>query len=695
MKNWSFRGKTILGIALIEAFALGVLIVSSLSFLSGSNDDELRKRANTTASVLAAAITDAVIATDYAALESVAHGVLGNPGVVYVRILGRDGVLLSQGGDPGILGNRFVEDHHLADVVDGVFDTSAAIAVNAIDYGRVELGIATAAVHELLDNARTRMYTIAAAEMVLVALFSWWLGSYLTRGLRSLRHAARRVTAGDYEQLAAVSGTDELADTARAFNDMSTQLALAAAERRTAERALRDLNDELEQRIRVRTRELNAANQVLEHSALHDSLTNLPNRALFHNRLEHSIGAYTRNKKKHALLMLDLDRFKTANDTLGHHFGDLVLREIAQRVGQCVRPSDTLARVGGDEFAVLLDEVGSRDEASKVAQRIRDAIEKPLLLDGHKADVGASIGIALFPDDAADAIELMQNADIAMYEAKAAKLGVEFYNAKLGERHKSHAFLLADLREAIKENHLLLHFQPKIDLSTDTLAGVEVLLRWQHPERGLLYPDAFIPAAEQSGLIKPLTIWVLREALKYCAKWHAAQRDLHIAVNISAANLQDPEFPGHVAELLQEVPVPARLLEMEITETAVMMNPHRAIENIGTLVGMGITMSIDDFGTGYSSMAYLKQLILARIKIDKSFVMDMLNNKSDEVIVRSTIDLGHNLGLKVVAEGVESVEAWDRLKALGCDAAQGYYISKPMPREQLETWLAESQWRSN
>lgn len=690
--RWSFRSKTISGIAAIESLALAVLIVSSINYLSDSNADELKKRANTTAAVLAATIKDAVVATDLAALDSVIHGVLGNPGVVYVRIMGRDGVLAAA-GDLSILARPYAEDVSLGEVTDEVFDTSASIEINHVHYGRVELGLSTAEVHDLLKQAETRMYTIAGAEIALVALFSWWLGSYLTRGLSALRDAARRIKAGELGDQSNVSGTDELAETAQAFNEMSRQLAFAAESRREAEQALRNLNEELEARIAARTQELNAANQVLEHRALHDALTNLPNRTLFRNRLEHAIASYPRQQKSHALLMLDLDRFKSANDTLGHHFGDLVLREISRRIASCIRPSDTLARVGGDEFAVLLEQVGTRDEALKVAQRIRDSIERALLIDGHKTDVGASIGIAMFPDDGADVKAMSQSADVAMYEAKAAKLGVSFYNPELGDRHRQHAYLLTELREAIKDHQLILHFQPKIDLAADTIAGVEVLVRWQHPTRGLLYPDAFITAAEQSGLIKPLTFWVLRESLLYCAQWHAKQRDLHIAVNISAANLQDPEFPEQVRTLLGEIPIPANLLELEITETAVMINPMRAIDNINILVGMGINMSIDDFGTGYSSMAYLKQLVLARIKIDKSFVIDMMSSNSDEVIVRSTIDLGHNLGLKVVAEGVESAEAWHRLKALGCDAAQGYFISKPMPREQLETWLLESRWR--
>ena len=690
--RWSFRSKTILGIAAIEVLTLGVLIINSVSYLSESNAEELRKRANTTAAVLATTTKDAVIATDLGALESVITAVLSNPDVLYVRIVGVGGVL-AQGGDAAILARPYIEDTHLDNVTDGVFDTSAIIELHSAHYGQIELGISTTAVHQLVLQAKTRMYAIAGAEIVLVALFSWWFGSYLTRGLRLLRDAARRINAGQLGEQSIISGTDELAETAQAFNDMSQQLARAAERRHAAEQDLRQLNEDLEARIRARTHELNSANQVLEYRALHDVLTDLPNRTLLHHRLEHAIASFPRRQKKHALLMMDLDRFKSANDTLGHHFGDLVLREISQRVKHCVRPSDTLARVGGDEFCILLEEVNSREEAMLVARRIQDTIDQPLVFEGHKADVGASIGIAIFPDDGIDSIALSQSADIAMYEAKAGKLGAAFYNAELGERHKQHAYLLSELRQAINDNQLVLHFQPKIDLGTHSLAGVEALVRWQHPLRGLLFPDHFIPIAEQSGLIKPLTLWVLREALQYGQKLHTAGRELSIAVNISAANLQDSEFPSQVRLLLESVPVQTRLLEMEITETAVMLNPQRAIDNINALVSMGITMSIDDFGTGYSSMAYLKQLVLARIKIDKSFVIDMMNNKSDEVIVRSTIDLGHNLGLKVIAEGVENGEAWEKLKLLGCDAAQGYYISKPMPREQLEVWLAQTHWQ--
>ena len=350
--------------------------------------------------------------------------------------------------------------------------------------------------------------------------------------------------------------------------------------------------------------------------------------------------------------------------------------------------------MGGDEFAILLPKVTDRDRALQVAERVLAAINEPLYLDGNRVEVSASLGVAMFPEHGTDELTLTMHSDAAMYEAKRQKLGVLMYRAEMGEGKSEAVALKGELRHAISDGQLVLHYQPKIEFSTRTVIGVEALVRWQHPRLGLLYPDAFIALAETTGLIKPLTHEVLRLAMKQIREWGSQGLEYPIAVNISAINLQDKGFPETVSALIAEYKIPSHLLELEVTETAIMKEPIVAIENIRNLSLLGIQMSIDDFGTGYSSMAYIQKLLVAKIKIDKSFVIDMGTQEKDEMIVRATIDLAHNLGLSAVAEGVENQQAWDKLQELGCDSAQGYHMSKPLPPDQFLEWLQHTSWNA-
>jgi len=438
----------------------------------------------------------------------------------------------------------------------------------------------------------------------------------------------------------------------------------------------------------------NAAKQArsLQHQAMFDSLTNLPNRALFADRLQQAILVGRREKESFALIAMDLDRFKEINDTLGHHMGDEVLVQVASRTRACLRESDTVARMGGDEFTLLLPTVTQIEGAEAVAKKILTAFKEPLDIGGKHLDIGASLGIVMFPQHGEDADKLLREADVAMYNAKRSHGGFKVYSPELDQNADDRLTLQADLRRAIANTELVLHYQPKIDFHTDRISGVEALVRWQHPTRGLIYPDKFIPLAETNGLIKPLTYAVLRMALRQCEIWDKAGLPFSVAVNISAINIQDSEFPDQVAALLKETTVPATRLELEVTETAVMTEPVRAVECIKKLRVLGVQVAIDDFGTGYSSMAYLKELLVAKIKIDKSFVKDMAANHHDAVIVRSTVELGHNLGMKVIAEGVENQVVWDKLKALGCDSAQGYYMGRPVAADKFTEWLRHSRW---
>jgi diguanylate cyclase (GGDEF)-like protein len=429
----------------------------------------------------------------------------------------------------------------------------------------------------------------------------------------------------------------------------------------------------------------------LAAQAMYDPLTGLANRSLLHDRLEHEIERSKRAHTSFGVVLMDLDRFKEVNDTLGHEVGDKLLREVGRRFKEAVRAEDTVARLGGDEYVVLVHDL-DREGIPAIANKLLAALDKPFHWQNQGIDLGASLGVSLYPSQCRDASELLRCADIAMYVAKRAGKGYAVYAPDQVHTNRHDLSLKSELRAAIQADQLCLYYQPQIDHHSQRVIGVEALVRWNHPQRGFLAPDQFIPLAEDAGLIGPLTHWVLRTAL---AQLVILQRQAHVltmAVNLSARNLHDMELPASISALLAESGVAPQDLILEITESAVMANPSDGLAILTELDRMGVTLSIDDFGTGYSSLAYLKGLPVDELKIDKSFVMDMVENENDAVIVRSTIDLAHNLGLKVTAEGVETRDAWHILGMLGCDCSQGYFMGRPMPAEKLEAWLRESAW---
>jgi diguanylate cyclase (GGDEF)-like protein/PAS domain S-box-containing protein len=424
-----------------------------------------------------------------------------------------------------------------------------------------------------------------------------------------------------------------------------------------------------------------------EHQALHDGLTGLANRRLFRDRIDQAVKAGRRTDARVAVMVMDLDGFKEINDSLGHAAGDDLLVELGRRLQTSVRGSDTVARLGGDEFGVLLPDASGPDDVAFTVERMQTAIETPITLQGLSLSLESSIGIALYPDDGNDVETLLRCADGAMYQAKEEKSGSAFYDSSRIRQDTARLTLMGELRRALDRRELVLFYQPKAVLADGEVHAVEALLRWEHPVRGLVAPDEFIPAAQQTGLIKPLTRYVIDEALRQCRSWQDEGLRLAIAVNLSARNLLDADLPELVAALLERWNVESCLLELEITESAMLADPTRTKLILEQLSAMGIRLSIDDFGTGYSSLAYLKRLPVSEVKVDRSFVLNMEHDEDDATIVRSTIDLARNLGLDVVAEGVETKAVWDRLRTLGCTAAQGYYLSRPIPPPELRTWL--------
>jgi diguanylate cyclase (GGDEF)-like protein len=420
--------------------------------------------------------------------------------------------------------------------------------------------------------------------------------------------------------------------------------------------------------------------------AYRDPLTKLPNRAMFAEQLEAALAAAPAGGAV-AVLLMDLDHFKYVNDTLGHEIGDRLLREVGARLRDAVkRPGCTVARLGGDEFAILLPGEWAAG-AQRIAAALLRALEAPLNLDGHAVDVRASVGITASPEHGHESSTLMRQADIAMYAAKRTNQGIVVWDEKYNQHGHERLSLMSDLRKAVDGNELALVYQPKVSLAGGPTQAVEALIRWHHPVRGVVPPVDFIPFAEQTGYIRAITQWVLAQGISQCASWRSEGRQINVSINLSARDVMDTTLPDRVAALLQVHGCAAQWITLEITESAILDDPGHAVENLQRLSALGCKVSIDDYGTGYSSLAYLRRLPLNELKIDKSFVMGMVRDASDSVIVRSTIELAHNMGLVVVAEGVEDEATLERLRTLGCDIVQGFYLSRPLAADLVRAWM--------
>lgn len=421
--------------------------------------------------------------------------------------------------------------------------------------------------------------------------------------------------------------------------------------------------------------------------AEHDTLTDLPNRSLFQSCAQDAVDHACRTATKTAIAIIDLDRFKEVNDTLGHHSGDEVLTKLAQRLSDSIRPRDVVARLGGDEFGIVLRDVTDAEEGLR---RLRTIIEDEIEVSGLPLSIESSIGYVIAPDDGVRVGELLQHADIAMYFAKAQHTGVSHYDSAQDHYEASNLELVGSLRNAIETGELVLHYQPKTTLDDGRVKGVEALVRWQHPVLGLLYPDSFIPLVEQTDLIDRLTEWVLRRALSDMNDLGAQYEGLSVSINVSARSLNRSTFARQVVDALRSQRIAPERLTIEITETALLIDPTRAVSVLSEIEMAGISVSIDDFGIGQTSLGYLSSLPVDELKIDKSFVMDVLDDSAHAAIVRSIVELGHNLSFSVVAEGVETAEILTWLRSVGCDMAQGFYFARPMPVGDLRTWLSRS-----
>jgi diguanylate cyclase (GGDEF)-like protein len=504
---------------------------------------------------------------------------------------------------------------------------------------------------------------LTLAGIVISALAIVLTAKRIAQPISELATTARRLEQGDYKAQIDITREDEIGALAHAFDAMREGIA------------------KREQEIR--------------RLAYWDTLTNLPNRAQFVLLLNDALVTARGREEALFVLMMDLDRFKHVNDVMGHSFGDALLRQVAGRLQLLLanrrQSSAQVARLGGDEFAVLLP-AADIDAAQLMAAEILQALETPLSLEDQMVDIGAGLGIAGYPDNADDGETLLSMAEVAMYAAKQRNDGAVVYDAAMDKGSAKSLSLLTELRNAIERNEFRLHVQPKISLDSGQVVGMEALVRWVHPERGNVFPDEFIPFAEQTGFIRILTRWVMERSAELCRELASKGHHLKVSVNLSTRDLLDQDLPAKFADLLARHKLTPGSFCLEITESAIMDDPVRAQNTLERLSAMGLDLSIDDFGTGYSSLAYLKRLPVNELKIDKSFVLNMEKDEGDTKIVRSTIDLGHNMGLRVVAEGIESEAVWRLLAELGCDQGQGYFMSRPIPGDQLIPWLEK--WRA-
>ncbi len=513
---------------------------------------------------------------------------------------------------------------------------------------------------EPFRRLQRQLALISALAVVVSIIASLMIARGIVRPVRELARVARRIASGNYSTVPAARRQDEIGALANAFRTM--QQGLVARESRIMDLAYRD------------------------------ALTALPNRALYSERLDQELATAAPLGLPVAVLLMDLDHFKDVNDSLGHPIGDMLLCEVASRLQSVVGTSaDTVARLGGDEFAVLLPGSTAKD-AEYVAGEMLQVLEAPMTLDSHLVDVRASIGLAVYPEHGEESATLLRRADIAMYEAKRKNLGVATWDERLDLHSGERLTLMSDLRQAVDRDELALVFQPKVALGGSGEYFVEALVRWKHPVRGIVSPLEFIPFAEQTGYIRAITRWVLGNAVKQCAAWRAEGLPVNVSVNLSARDLMDPELPERFQAMLGQSYCAARWFTLEITESAILDDPAHAIGNMKRLNAIGCRLAIDDYGTGYSSLAYLRHLPVHELKIDKTFVMGMARDPSDAVIVRSTIDLAHNMELAVVAEGVEDEDTFNQLRALRCDLAQGYWLSRPLEHGEVVEWMKTSAW---
>jgi len=658
----------------------------------------LTSRGDSIASLLAEISIEPLLTYDYVTLSTYTNDASSQHYVAYVAVTGTEGKLFTSKLKEAnalvasVIGQNSSDD--MAKKLDILKADSSLISLQLpIIFGKQQLGAVTIGMDpsEAYAKARERLLIqlllngiiAGAIGLAILIAFRYHVLSRIHELVRGTENLAKF----NLDQHVSVSGRDELTDLAESFNHMANRLKTAIQHKEDAIDEIALLNETLEERVAERSTELRSLNAELVHQTMHDALTGLPNRVLLIDRLQNAIQQAKRTHSRVVVFLLDLDHFKDVNDTLGHPTGDLLLQEIGRRLPHALREGDTVGRLGGDEFALVLPDA-NQEGAWEVARKLLEELSTPFNVHGHALALDASLGMAIFPDHGEDDATLLRRADVAMYAAKKSEESIAVYSPEVDTFSVERLALMADLRQAIELDQLNLYYQPIIELKSGKVTRAEALARWNHPVKGMILPDLFINMAESTGLIKPLTDWVLRSAISQLSQWQREGFDMTVSVNISVRNLLDATLPEHIKQLCEDNNVASYRINCEITENDLMAN-HELVMKTLTHPDMGeIDFSIDDFGTGYSSLSYLKRLPVQEVKIDRSFITDMLQDSDDATIVRSIIDLAHNLGLRVVAEGVEDAETMIRLRALNCDFAQGYYFLRPVPANELHSAIA-------
>ncbi len=567
------------------------------------------------------------------------------------------------------------------DLADPGQDAQARPPANAV--GIVHVGTSLEREYDRVRSALVVALSVVALLTLIALVATQFLTRRLVAPLERLTRAARAVGAGRLDVYVPASSSDETGLLTHTFNHMTQRLAASQAEVSSYQRTL-------EEKVAQRTKELEIATAHAYKLAQHDILTGLPNRSLLNSRLKQILAQAQRDHAQVACLFLDFDHFKRINDTLGHDAGDQLLQAIAQRLTTAVRESDTVARLGGDEFVVVLpglDAAHATFEIMTVLSRVREAFLAPFRLANQMPTLTCSVGVSIYPLDAQDTATLIKQADTAMYAAKeAGRNAYRFYTADMNARVQHRLQIETDMRRGLMDDEFFLVYQPQVEMSTGRACGVEALLRWRDPERGVIAPADFIPIAEESGMIQALGARVLRDACRQVMQWHRQDMMLRLSVNLSVQQLQHESWMSIVEEALESSKLPASYLDLEITESVIITHPEKAVATLVKLKQMGVSITVDDFGTGYSSLSYLARLPLQSVKVDQRFVHGLELNRNDEAITQGIIALSHSLGLRVIAEGVETAAQFEFLKRHGCEEAQGYLISRPLEAEELRAW---------
>lgn len=693
VKFSSLTSQFFISIVIILGVAMSISTYSQYSNEKNIINKALYDRGESSGKLLASISIEPLLVFDDVTLNGYAELISNEKGIVFAVVVNEKNVPLTHYLNKknsyvqSILQSRNVID--IQPVLEKLRNNTDIIFFETpIKFGGKDLAKAWVGLDRLPYNKLSKSALIKIVWITLgVGLFVGWaiyllFRQKIFRPIEVLTQGTLNIANFEFDKKVRVEGEGELALLAASFDKMRLQIKETIESRDLVMAELSELNDSLEERVHDRTQELQILNLKIAHEAMHDPLTGLPNRVLVTEQLQHDIAHAEREKTKLAVFIMDLNNFKEVNDTLGHPEGDRLLINVAQRLLKAIRESDTVGRLGGDEFAMVLPNINEKD-AVKVADKILEELLPSFALDDYTLKVGASIGIAMYPEHGIDHTSLIRLADVAMYEAKKNKSDVCVYRAALDKYTPLRLSLMDYLHTALEKNQLQLHYQPQISLTEEKVVSVEALIRWYHPELGWIFPDQFIPIAENTGLINQVSDWVLEQAFNQWREWQDEGVDLQIAINLSARDLANPNLPARVAELCEQYKMHTNGIIAEITESAIMYNPEQVIEIMNEPDMQRLKFSIDDFGTGYSSLSYLKKLSVEEVKIDKSFIIDMVNDDNDANIVKSVVDLVHNLGHIVVAEGVEDIETLTQLKILGCDRAQGYFFSKAVPVNEL------------